>query len=638
MKKVKRMLDIFVFSVVLGAEFAHAVTCFARLERSTGTCREELGDLDEDDCCLNTRYAYRTPDGDCQSCGPPTWSDWSPWSPCSTLCGEGVTQRSRKCFGFGQLECKNAADALQTKPCDGACCDEGWSSWLAWSPCSVTCGGGGVRTQERLCHAPPECLSACVGVSRMELRCDAPAGCPVHGGWSPWSSWSSCSSSCSYDDAVSPSRRRRRSCSSPAPSADTVPPGDRCHGDDMQVQDCGHIPKCPGAGLLRSGRPVGRVVASGNLLRPVRARPPISQQEVRSASAQTRRPILRGAERPKQRVLRHLRRCVLVLALAPARAHVHVHVTSRHVRSTVDGSWSGWANWGECSSSCIAEGGAPVRTRQRFCSSPAPSVYPRGDSCYGNRAARTHTHTHNWSPANDDRTPPVSVVVAGEGCRGDNRSSEACADLPHCAVDGAWGPWSSFSACPVTCGVGLEVSRRSCDSPAPERGGRPCPGDERRTRMCNTDVHCPVDGVWSEWSPWLKCKYLFRGRDIRCKHIGGSQSRERECLHRAHNGSICGGDDLSLSQYRACFDVNACYVKGSWGGWEAWSLCKPACGGNSQRSRNRICEPDYSDYRPAISRLKQPATFVGTPLLDCGEAPGGVTKEVWPCVNVPPCD
>ncbi|XP_061701494.1 properdin-like isoform X8 [Syngnathoides biaculeatus] len=179
MKKVKRMLDIFVFSVVLGAEFAHAVTCFARLERSTGTCREELGDLDEDDCCLNTRYAYRTPDGDCQSCGPPTWSDWSPWSPCSTLCGEGVTQRSRKCFGFGQLECKNAADALQTKPCDGACCDEGWSSWLAWSPCSVTCGGGGVRTQERLCHAPPECLSACVGVSRMELRCDAPAGCPA---------------------------------------------------------------------------------------------------------------------------------------------------------------------------------------------------------------------------------------------------------------------------------------------------------------------------------------------------------------------------------------------------------------------------------------------------------------------------
>ncbi|XP_061701493.1 properdin-like isoform X7 [Syngnathoides biaculeatus] len=570
MKKVKRMLDIFVFSVVLGAEFAHAVTCFARLERSTGTCREELGDLDEDDCCLNTRYAYRTPDGDCQSCGPPTWSDWSPWSPCSTLCGEGVTQRSRKCFGFGQLECKNAADALQTKPCDGACCDEGWSSWLAWSPCSVTCGGGGVRTQERLCHAPPECLSACVGVSRMELRCDAPAGCPVHGGWSPWSSWSSCSSSCSYDDAVSPSRRRRRSCSSPAPSADTVPPGDRCHGDDMQVQDCGHIPKCPVDGQWGEWSPPGICSARCG-------------QGLQLASRKCDRPPPKHGGR---------------FCEGPSARSSVCYVTC-----AVDGSWSGWANWGECSSSCIAEGGAPVRTRQRFCSSPAPSVYPRG-----------------------------------EGCRGDNRSSEACADLPHCAVDGAWGPWSSFSACPVTCGVGLEVSRRSCDSPAPERGGRPCPGDERRTRMCNTDVHCPVDGVWSEWSPWLKCKYLFRGRDIRCKHIGGSQSRERECLHRAHNGSICGGDDLSLSQYRACFDVNACYVKGSWGGWEAWSLCKPACGGNSQRSRNRICEPDYSDYRPAISRLKQPATFVGTPLLDCGEAPGGVTKEVWPCVNVPPCD
>ncbi|XP_061701489.1 properdin-like isoform X4 [Syngnathoides biaculeatus] len=622
MKKVKRMLDIFVFSVVLGAEFAHAVTCFARLERSTGTCREELGDLDEDDCCLNTRYAYRTPDGDCQSCGPPTWSDWSPWSPCSTLCGEGVTQRSRKCFGFGQLECKNAADALQTKPCDGACCDEGWSSWLAWSPCSVTCGGGGVRTQERLCHAPPECLSACVGVSRMELRCDAPAGCPAILRYRA-----------ALTQCTAGGRRGRRGLRVRRRARTTT----RCRRPDGVVAPAPRPPLLPTRcrpGTVATGMTCRYRTAatSQNVQGPV-------SSAVDGQWGEWSPPGICSA------------RCGQGLQLAsrkcdrPPPKHGGRFCEGPSARSSVcyvtcavDGSWSGWANWGECSSSCIAEGGAPVRTRQRFCSSPAPSVYPRGDSCYGNRAARTHTHTHNWSPANDDRTPPVSVVVAGEGCRGDNRSSEACADLPHCAVDGAWGPWSSFSACPVTCGVGLEVSRRSCDSPAPERGGRPCPGDERRTRMCNTDVHCPVDGVWSEWSPWLKCKYLFRGRDIRCKHIGGSQSRERECLHRAHNGSICGGDDLSLSQYRACFDVNACYVKGSWGGWEAWSLCKPACGGNSQRSRNRICEPDYSDYRPAISRLKQPATFVGTPLLDCGEAPGGVTKEVWPCVNVPPCD
>lgn len=151
------------------------------------------------------------------------------------------------------------------------------------------------------------------------------------------------------------------------------------------------------------------------------------------------------------------------------------------------------------------------------------------------------------------------------------------------SVDGGWSAWTSFSSCPVTCGVGLQVSDRKCNSPPAQHGGRPCPGQQRRSKTCQTNVHCPgtrqapveleskqsvllkcppalvcaVDGVWASWSEWTPCKSPFGSRDIRCLEVRGSQKRIRECLHRAHNGSICSGDQLS--QIRVCYDVNRCY-------------------------------------------------------------------------------
>lgn len=60
---------------------------------------------------------------------------------------------------------------------------------------------------------------------------------------------------------------------------------------------------------------------------------------------------------------------------------------------TVDGFWSGWSSWGECSSSCIPQGHAPVRTRRRSCSNPAPSSSPPGRRCEGvDRQTETCDH------------------------------------------------------------------------------------------------------------------------------------------------------------------------------------------------------------------------------------------------------
>uniref|UniRef100_A0A3Q0SYC7 Complement factor properdin n=1 Tax=Amphilophus citrinellus TaxID=61819 RepID=A0A3Q0SYC7_AMPCI len=365
--------------------------------------------------------------------------------------------------------------------------------WIAWTPCSVTCGGVGVRSRKRVCSSPPECRMACSGPSEETERCAAHSTCPEDGNWGAWAPFGQCSVSCGVGLQLS-----LRMCDSPTPKYG----GKLCDGPSTRSTICQS--PCP-----------------------------------------------------------------------------------------VDGFWSGWSSWGECSESCISQGRAVRRTRQRSCSNPAPSSNPPGQDCQG--------HSHQ---------------------------TENCDHLPFCPVDGGWGSWSPFSSCPVTCGVGLQVSVRRCDSPATQHGGRPCPGEGRQTRICSTKVHCPVDGVWSEWSEWKQCKFPG-GRNIRCKKTAGSHLRSRHCLHRAHNGTICIGDNLTEMQ--VCYDIEGCDLKGRRDPWTSWSLCEPPCGKNSIRSRKKICNL----YPP---RATGKASFYGTPKVDCGPlADGEQLEQSQPCMNVPAC-
>ncbi|XP_034047012.1 properdin-like [Thalassophryne amazonica] len=552
-------------------EASEHVRCFATFDLISGECAQELGQVEKDDCCQNPHYGYQATDGVCRFCGSPVWSPWSSWSPCTVLCGEGVTQRRRSCFGIGELECEDAKNLLQTKPCNSTCCDDtGWSSWHSWSPCSLSCGGRGVRSRNRVCSSAPECHAACEGSSEQAEPCNATSPCPVHGAWSSWSIWSQCSASCINDqrnNVIVPTRMQHRTCSNPTPSSDTVPPGNGCPGDSAEAQQCSELPNCPVDGNWGEWSEPGSCSVSCG-------------EGLRLASRMCDNPAPKYGGR---------------LCEGPSTRHFVCQSPC-----PVHGFWSGWSSWSDCSSSCITEGHATVRTRRRYCSNPAPSPSPPGKDCVG-----------------------------------DSLQTESCDHLSYCPVHGSWGQWSPFSYCSVTCGLGLQLSNRKCDSPAPKHGGQSCPGPASQSRICVTNIHCPVDGVWSEWSSWKQCEYPISGKEIRCKHLGGSQSRERQCLYQAYNGSICSGN--KLTDRRVCYDINQCYMKGSWAGWEAWSLCSPPCGGKSRRMRQRICQPDVSAYRPTIGRLNEKATFFGTPLSDCGRVSLKEKWEVQTCHNVPSC-
>jgi len=57
-----------------------------------------------------------------------------------------------------------------------------------------------------------------------------------------------------------------------------------------------------------------------------------------------------------------------------------------------------------------------------------------------------------------------------------------------CVEDGAWGPWSAWSTCTATCGTGIRIRTRQCNSTLEK--GAPCDGEANEVENCNVQP-CP---------------------------------------------------------------------------------------------------------------------------------------------------
>ncbi|KAL2103303.1 hypothetical protein ACEWY4_000171 [Coilia grayii] len=219
------------------------------------------------------------------------------------------------------------------------------------------------------------------------------------------------------------------------------------------------------------------------------------------------------------------------------------------------GGWSEWGPWGPCSGTCRKEGSVPPsQQRRRSCTNPPPSSDP-----------------------------------AGRPCPGDESESQDCDFLVMCAIDGNWGRWGPLSECSVTCGVGQEFRSRSCDSPAPKYGGRPCVGDSSASEVCKTHKPCPVHGEWEEWGEWGPCDKTTYSKPISCTKKTGSQSRRRVCF-RDFDGAPCEG---SIVDHRHCYDLTdtkdrPCKKPGQYTEWGEWGFCEPRQGA-LKRIRERVC-------------------------------------------------
>ncbi|XP_002157334.1 coadhesin [Hydra vulgaris] len=276
------------------------------------------------------------------------YTEWSSFTSCPVTCGGGVIQRVRSCTNpeptFGGYNCTKLGPPVEILPCNTYSCpvNGGFETWSLFGPCSQTCGEG-VKKRVRYCIEPAprfggkNCAEQNLGPYEELQSCNEKA-CPVDGGFSEWSEWSLCSESCGKG-----LNKRERSCNNPSPSNG----GKDCssHGSNTESRECETTCAVNGAYGLWSEWSTCSKPCDGGYYSRIRA-------------CDSPSPSNGGKTCMEQG-----------------------HGNAEDVKPCntqpcdVDGGYSEWSNWGECTKTC--GGGRTERTR--MCNNPEPKG--AGKSC-----------------------------------------------------------------------------------------------------------------------------------------------------------------------------------------------------------------------------------------------------------------
>ncbi|XP_060137056.1 SCO-spondin-like [Zootoca vivipara] len=449
-------------------------------------------------------------------CGPPCPRSCDDISHClwtcepGCYCAGGKVLNGTSCVEKDLCPCLDLLTGLRHLPgetvprsdgCNTCTCSEGklictsracavpgsWCGWSPWSPCSRTCGNEMV-TRYRACACPkpqnggPECegLQEHHGDSGIQLQrkeCPMDSFCPVDGAWSTWSPWSPC-------DACGGESARSRECSNPPARFGGLP----CPGEARQTLPSEWLfsgpPDCSGGQV---SFPCGK---------------------------------------------------------ACPRTCEDLHPDTSCLDSP------------QCQLSCACPGGQLLQ--DGVCVPPAHCRCKYQNTWLGVPEGR---NLSLWSGL-----PPWEYVQPGETVVGPCQNCTCvaghlqCDVDPSCRLDGGWGPWGPWSPCSQSCGEGAEFRFRECNHPAPQNGGRGCLGSREQQKACQSQQDCPEEEAWGDWSPWEPCSVSCGGgeqmRIRRCREpdCQGLAAQSKTC-----NTQVCLEVGCPVGRlYRECLKEEGC--------------------------------------------------------------------------------
>ncbi|XP_059162099.1 LOW QUALITY PROTEIN: uncharacterized protein LOC131945116 [Physella acuta] len=289
--------------------------------------------------------------------------------------------------------------------------------------------------------------------------------CPIDGGWTEWTGWSVCKADCEDKGT----QLRTRACENPKPAFG----GNSCDGFKLQNRTCVGLCKTKSDGQLEAEEYITQIHDVFPDLRGICFDKHCIYDEVSKMI------------KDKNKVDRYWSSisCVKYGGACP-----------------VNGGWSPWGEWLECSVQC----GNGERIRMRKCDNP--STKNGGIHCQGDWYEKTQCVARFCHPdpglSDWSEYSPCSETCGKFGIKsstrycleqklctvGNSEVSSVVRSVPcyggECPAKGGWSKWLEWTDCSANCGLGRKVRRRECNSPYPN-GGEDCMGPRLQSVTCD---------------------------------------------------------------------------------------------------------------------------------------------------------
>jgi len=513
------------------SEFHHWSKCSAKCGGGTQhrnrTCTKPAPKNDGLDCVGSAEEWQDCNSEPCAVNGG--WGDWTDWSQCSELCGGGNQTKTRRCNNppptSGGLPCDGIIST--TRECNIQSCpiNGGFSEWAEWSKCSAKCGGG-IHSRKRKCDnpAPQYGGSECTGLGTQTETCNT-QGCPIDGQWGKFGGWSLCSANCGGGI-----QNRTRVCDNPSPENGGKP----CEGEDLVAQPC-NLDPCPidgGWGSFGNWSKCSAECGGG--------------VQTRNRQCNTPKPQYGGVD------------CV----------GDGIKVAECNIQHCpIDGGWGKWGDWAKCSKTC----GGGIQTMTKLCDNPHPQY--GGAPCEGEDTKSRVCNEQpcpvdgGWSDygpwsnctescgggkQNRNRTCNNPVPKhGGKKCADSDTDERKCNTQP-CPIDGNWSLYGEWGHCSVPCGSGNRTRNRTCSSPEPQFGGANCTGAFERIQECNTFACGQFEIIGIDGKPTfdqLEGVLLFEGGTV-CADGFTNLAADAVCRHMGHHAAISWRHGILFSDYQ----------------------------------------------------------------------------------------